>query len=818
MTDLRSSIAALSPEQRRALEERLRPKSPIRHNRIERRSGDADPQLSFGQERLWRLDRLMPNQSGYLISRSHRLVGPLEVEAVRAAVDLIVRRHEQLRARFSPIDRTPVIDLQSSRFEFVDLTHTHDAMAFVAKAAEAPLDTAEGPLFRAVLWKLGEADHILTLIAHHLVCDGWSLALVERQIGEALAGNLEIDPEELTYFDFVEWEKGRTEELRSRLAHWRIALTGVTRLQLPGEGATGNGNLSFDLPTETSNKIDELARTERMTPFIILMALFVLALQKQTGQTDLVISTPVAGRDDPDLEGIVGYFNNLVALRARLDGTGSFRQLLHRLRPPVLEAFEHQTPFQWVAEMPEAKLTPLARAMFALNDIPNSQLTIPEVDVTHIVVGGTAADFELGWFMRTVDGAYRTSVRFRGLERAAVEQLTNDFLTLAHAYTADPDLPIELPNPVEPATMRLKDVAVPNPRTLVESQVKSQWEAVFGREIGVDDDFFELGGHSLLAADLMERLETEIVGHRLPLAALLAAPTVAQLSAMIEQEGWSKSWSSLVPMKPTGNRVPFFFVHAHGGNVLGYRDLAKRMHPDQPFYGLQTANMDNPDSTTQRFEEMAAHYVAEIQTVQPHGPYVLGGYCLGGGVAYEMAQQLQGSGEEVAVVVMVDNPRPQPAGDTAGNGKNKKVRRRTKREWSNFAEKERKFRYIRKRIGQVQRRIFLELEVRLTGGDDSLPLGMGHSSAYRERRIAASHLKAYEKYEPQPYGGRVAIIRAAMEREGGDPALGWRDYINGPLDLYEAPGHQTGLLLEPRVRTVAPIVEEAIAAAFERQL
>lgn len=180
------------------------------------------------------------------------------------------------------------------------------------------------------------------------------------------------------------------------------------------------------------------------------------------------------------------------------------------------------------------------------------------------------------------------------------------------------------------------------------------WEGVLGRgPIGIRDNFFELGGHSLLAVRVMNRVE-EAFGTRLPVATLFQAPTVEKLAGLLRQEGWTPPWSSLVVIQAGGSNPPFFCVHDVGGGVLGFRDLARRLGPEQPVYGLQAQGLDGKRPCHRRVEEMAAHYLSEIRSVQPEGPYYLGGLSFGGAVAFEMAQQLRAQGQEVGLVALFD--------------------------------------------------------------------------------------------------------------------------------------------------------------------
>ena len=192
------------------------------------------------------------------------------------------------------------------------------------------------------------------------------------------------------------------------------------------------------------------------------------------------------------------------------------------------------------------------------------------------------------------------------------------------------------------------------PRTTVEQKVADSWrEALKIDKISVYDDFFALGGHSLIAVQVMARLE-KLAGRRLPLAALFSYPTVAELALLVQLDGRSVTWDSLVPIKPKGNRMPLYIVHGAGLNVLLFNALARNLHPEQPVYGLQAKGLNEIEEPLSCIEDMAAHYVAAIRTQNPTGPYALAGFSFGGLLAFEMARQLQSQGQEVKLLAMLD--------------------------------------------------------------------------------------------------------------------------------------------------------------------
>src|SRR6185503_17654814 len=208
-----------------------------------------------------------------------------------------------------------------------------------------------------------------------------------------------------------------------------------------------------------------------------------------------------------------------------------------------------------------------------------------------------------------------------------------------------------------PHQARFEEGHLVAPRDVLELQLSEQWEELLRVPCGVTDDFFELGGHSLLAVRLMSRIE-QLYGRKIPLAALFKAPTIESLSIILRHETDASSWSPLVPIQPHGSKTPFFCVHPVSGNVLCYRELSRRLGAEQPFYALQARGLDDEQEPQTQIEAMAADYLEAVQAVQSHGPYLLGGWSMGGLIALEMARQLQAQGEEVQLLALFDTKAP----------------------------------------------------------------------------------------------------------------------------------------------------------------
>ncbi|HWY54553.1 MAG TPA: amino acid adenylation domain-containing protein [Terriglobales bacterium] len=320
----------------------------------------------------------------------------------------------------------------------------------------------------------------------------------------------------------------------------------------------------------------------------------------------------------------------------------------------------------------------------------------------------------------------------------------------------------------------------------LESQLIKIWQEVLGKKrIGTRDNFFELGGHSLLAAKLMYRAG-QVLGKNLPLAMLVESPTVEQLAAALRQDGWSHHWSSLVPIQPSGSEPPFFCIHGVGGNAIGFHELGRRMGPDHPFYGLQSQGLDGKHPCHTSIQEMAAHYINEIRSLQPEGSYFLGGFSFGGLVAYEMAQQLRASGQEVGLLVLFDTyPGNLKAVGTSLIGL---LLHPTWQHWVHDLP-----RIAGKRI----RRSLKNWRV---------PQVL--------RDVRDSNATAADRYELKPYAGKAALIRAAEKslRSSEDPLAAWNGLISS-LDIHEIPGDHYDMLVEPQVNTLAECLKNCIDQA-----
>ena len=368
-----------------------------------------------------------------------------------------------------------------------------------------------------------------------------------------------------------------------------------------------------------------------------------------------------------------------------------------------------------------------------------------------------------------------------------------------------------------PETNRTEKTLVA-PRDSLEMQLVKLWEKIFSVEpIGIRDNFFELGGHSLLAVRLFADIE-KITGKNLPMVTLFQAPTIEALAEILRQQGWEAPWSSLVPIKAGGSRPPFYCIHGVGGNILEYLDLAKYMDDDQPFYGLQAVGLDGKRPWIDSVEEMAAHYIQEIQAFQPRGPYYLGGSSFGGLVAFEMAHQFQAKGEKVALLAFFDAhapgfPKFLPAISMWGTKLNRwKFRLSLHRGNLRAAEGIEKFTYVREKIIKWSRGQIIMMKRRRKERRERVEQASLPKAIIQTQKAG---IVAHESYESRKYFGSATLFRATVQLDGieNHRALGWTEFIEGDLEIYDTPGHHGSIVRDPRAKVLAVQLKESLQKA-----
>ena len=348
------------------------------------------------------------------------------------------------------------------------------------------------------------------------------------------------------------------------------------------------------------------------------------------------------------------------------------------------------------------------------------------------------------------------------------------------------------------------------PRTVVQTQLVAIWEKVLnGQPIGVTDNFFSLGGTSLQALQIFSAIGP-IFGKRFSVATLFEAPTIEQLAQKISQEPSGQDWNPLVAIQLQGKNPPFFAVHGGDGNVLFYRQVSEFLGKERPFYGLQAQGLNGSPITQTSVEQLAASYLNAIRNVQPHGPYLLGGYCFGGMVAYEIAYELKAAGEEVALLVLFDasNPEHPPRLRSWAEV----VRYRIPRLLSHGVTAEHVFEYCE---GLVRGRLGVKF-LKWNEQFHSLTIGKNDPAKLLDLRIRMAHRRAAIAYKPRPYAGKITLFRTIEQPLDFEdqPDLGWSTVAQGGLDVHNVPGNHKTLFWDDDVEVFARQVEQCIQSSL----
>jgi amino acid adenylation domain-containing protein len=473
---------------------------------------------SYAQRRLWFLDQFEPGSPFYNIPTAIRLFGTLNIGVLERAFNEIVRRHESLRTVFIGKDGEPMQVIYPEvrlALPVVDLRYLHgenreaEALRQVNEEARRPFDLSVGPLLRGRLLQLDDEEYIAVITMHHIVSDGWSMAIFVQELAVLYdrfqAGRPSPLPElEIQYADYAEWQRDwlQGEVLEEQVEYWRQALAGIPPvLELPTDRprpavqSSVGASATFRLPKDLVEALKTLGMRESATTFMTFLAAFQTLLHRYSGQTDIAVGTPVAGRNQAEIEGLIGFFVNTLVLRADYTENPSFLDLLKQVRETALGAYAHQNlPFEMLVEAlaPERDMshTPLFQAMFILQTAPVQAKELPSLRLQQIEVDQGTSTFDITMSMTEQREWMAVSIEYNTdlFDAGAIERMIEHFQVLLAGIVANPDQPVST-LPLMSAAERHKmletwnDTAVDFPRNLcvhhlVEMQVERSPEAV----------------------------------------------------------------------------------------------------------------------------------------------------------------------------------------------------------------------------------------------------------------------------------------------------------------------------------------------------
>ena len=528
------------------------------------------PALSPAQRRLWFLDRYSPAAgTAYNAVLAERLTGPLDIPALAAALAAVAARQEVLRWRVPDADGTPFAVLDPPGpvpLPVVDLAPGEDLSARLAAGVARPFDLATDRLWRVELIRLGPAEHVLAVHAHHAVFDGWSQALLYDDLAAAYAKARADAPAELpalpaTYGDYVAW---RVERSRRRgaddLAWWLAHLTDVPAVLAlpaakprPAEQTFTSASITETLDAGATAELAGLAARLGATPAAVLLAAFGVVLSRQSGLPDLVVGTPTVDRRLTDFEPMVGFFIDIAPLRLRPDGTAGFADHVRAARDELLAALAHpEAPLERIVDGlglgGRLDRNPLVQVLFNMYTFTAPRLRLAGVDSEPVPVAAPGSPFDLTLYGIERDGRLRIEILYSTdvYDHVRMSDVLAAVRRVLAAGVADPaapvgDLPTAVPAGVElAAPRRIADRPVlvgERPATATERVVAAVWCEVLGRsEVGVGDNFFDLGGTSLAVEAVLRRVN-RLLGRDLRVLDMFRHPTVRALAAHLDAAG-----------------------------------------------------------------------------------------------------------------------------------------------------------------------------------------------------------------------------------------------------------------------------------------
>jgi len=429
--------------------------------------------LSFAEQRLWFLDQLQEGSIAYNEQEALRLRGSLHIEALQRAVQEIVRRHEVLRTNYQAIDGSPVrvilpeLNLKMPIINLQQLPpeeQLSEVQSLGNQEIQQPFDLAHDPLLRVTLLQLATDDYVLLLTMHHIISDGWSTSVFGHELEVLYRAYVQGKPSplpqlSLQYADFASWQRQpqTSQMLAPQLDYWKQQLLGAPPLlELPTDYPrpmvqTYRGEKAFfELGVELTVELKRLSQGSGVTLFMTLLAGFSTLLYRYSNQEDIIVGTPIANRNRSEIEGLIGFFVNTLALRSRVEGTLEFTELLQKVRQTALDAYAYQDlPFEQLVEalQPERSLShsPIFQVMFALQNAPMAPLDLPGVSFKWLQMENAKAKFDLFLSMEETEAGLTGYWEYNCdlFEAATIHRMIGHFQTLLKAIVATPQTRID---------------------------------------------------------------------------------------------------------------------------------------------------------------------------------------------------------------------------------------------------------------------------------------------------------------------------------------------------------------------------------------
>jgi thioesterase domain-containing protein len=798
---------------------------------------------SLAQRRLWFLDQLQGSSAAYNVHVGLWLEGPLDVAALRASVQEIVNRHDSLRTAFrleggellQVVLREYTVNLPVMDVTFA--SNYAEAYEIAKREVESPFDLSRAPLFRARLLRYRAEEHIFLCTMHHVVTDAWSMQIFAKELFalyEAFSSGKPSPLRELPigYGDYSEWQLEwlGTEKLQQELTYWRNRLARApaflelpTDKPRPAEQTSAGASQYVPISSDIIAGIKVVAARYRATPFMLLLAAFKVLLFRYSGQHDVLVGVPVAGRSQVETEKLIGFFVNTLAMRDDLSGNPRFSDLIAQVRETTLGAYANaEVPFEKVVEIvqPERNLSynPIFQVMFATIKSAVRSHQFGNLTAYPYVVASESSIFDITMtVIQGIDEQWFAEIEYNTdlFTPERIAAIFADYTALLQAIKQDPEARIlDLPLLIGVDRKRVSGPGLRSesgsrktpqtPSTSVRSHVEDTgaeekllveiWKQVLGKDVGIHDNFFDVGGHSLLAARLIAQIQAE-TGRKMPVSAMFRAPTIETFARLLKDEFTQKPDPVMMSLHDGDGVIPFFAVAAPGVDTFGLALLAQQLGKEQSVYKLQSSGpaiWDRP----YRSEELTAwarEYIAAMRLVQPRGPYYVGGMCAGVQIAQQMILEMEAQGEEVALFTIFDTWVLE----------NSQIRAL----WAIDYYRQR-FRVLRSQLWREQLATIWKAVRR-----SFWPSSAAASSGWRETYWPGKGFQAPRFRAP------VLLFKRPRQpfHYVRDPQMGWGARSMGGVEICEVRCGHIEVLREPYVRVVAQILASRLQAARDRK-
>ncbi len=807
---------------------------------------------SLAQQRFWVLDQLNPGEPSFNIAVRWRLKGRVDPTLVERAFQAMLRRHDVLRTTFRSEDGEPVqvvwpeVEIKVPLVDLMLLPEAErepESERVTVEDAKKRFDLRQPPLIRATLLRFNEEEHIVLVVVHHIVADGWSIGIMANELCEFYQAfrhktAAELPELPIQYADFSVWQREwlQSGAIQPYEAYWKQKLSGLKQFELPTDFPrpamqTSNGTiLSGLLPRPLTHGLKDFSNRQGVTLYTTALATFKMLMWQWSGLSDIAVGTQVAGRNQVELEDLVGVFINTLLLRSHVSGDLSFHELLRQVQDTVTEAIAHQEmPFERLVEILRPKRDLSRNPLFGINFIYQRAFIrnrdFAGISLIDLPSRSPGAIYDLNFFMVERVEGWRWSCEYNTDLYApeTVKKMLSGFEALLGAVLENPDRRIrEFPtvsgtrDGLVPAAAKVQTSGSDEPglkRVVLESKLTKIWEELLDvSPIATDADFFELGGHSILATRMLARAE-KVSDKRVTLAAFFQSPTIHHLSGMLLGEnGFGPSIPGVAPLQPEGSKPPFFWINGWPS----VRNLALEIGTDQPMYSvnLPDLGMLKPPYDV---KEIARRYTEIIRQARPHGPYYLGGWCRAGLIAYEVAQQLCEAGEETGLLALFDTWSPTYL-EKYSKSEARQARIQLRLERIRFHLNNLRRKPMREALPYAvyhARNVWERVKVSMLKSAYHAKTELGLSVSNKVHNETEIIFLATGAYKPQRYAGNVILFRFDEYKNWKywDPRLGWDEYFK-QLEVHEIPGrHDSAYFF---VGPHLPSVGKAIAQSIER--